>query len=55
MFVYVRIDDWLAIALEVDEVGSDGRKIVAQMESDADYRARKGIVMAPTPGDYHAD
>lgn len=48
LFVYVRIDDWLAVALEIDETGSDGQKIVAQMESDADYCARKGIVKPDT-------
>lgn len=54
MFVYVRIDDWLAIALEVDEMVSgamyDHQKIIAQMESDADYCARKNIVYAPIDG-----
>lgn len=44
MFVYVRIDDWLAIALEIDEVGFDGRQIIARMESDDEYCARKKIV-----------
>lgn len=46
MFVYVRIDDWLAVALEIDEVNPTDphRKIIAQMESDADYCARKGII-----------
>src|SRR5882724_8004346 len=45
MFVYIQIADWLAVALEVQETGSDGRLIIAKIESDADYRARKGIVI----------
>lgn len=49
MFVYVRINDWLAGSLEIDEMVSGAmyahQKIIAEMESDADYRARKGIVI----------
>lgn len=48
MFVYVRIDDWLAVSLEVDEMVSGAmyahQKIIAEMESDTDYCTRKGIV-----------
>lgn len=51
MFVYVRIDDYLAIALEIDEVSMTDprRKIIAKMESDVDYCARKGIVKCAVP------
>ena len=48
MFVYVRIHDWLAISLEVDEISSDGHnQIIAEMESDAEYKTRKVTMTEP--------
>jgi hypothetical protein len=45
LWVYATIDDWLAITLEIYTVDAfQGPTIIAQMESDTDYRLRRGIV-----------
>ena len=48
LWVYVTIDDWLAIAVEIYITDRwVGDTVVAHMESDADYKTRKGIVHEP--------
>lgn len=49
LWVYVTIDDWLAVALEIYTTAPfEGDTIIAKMESDVDYRKRKGIVKSDT-------
>lgn len=48
LFVWVEISDWLASGVDVFSAQGDRDKIECEMESDADYCARKGIV-TPTP------
>lgn len=50
LWVYVTIDDWLAIKVEVWITDRwVGDTVIADMESDAAYRARKGLP-EPSPG-----
>jgi hypothetical protein len=44
MFVWIEISDWLAIDLDVFHARGDRHVLtIAKMETDTEYRARKGL------------
>jgi hypothetical protein len=50
MFMWCEISDWLATGLDVFHAQGDRESIPAEMEGDAEYCARKGIVRPVTDG-----